>query len=441
MRKKLVLLALLLTVGNSAMGQTAGVPAMGQTAGAPAMGQTPEPVTIPLDQIVNYRQHMRDIVEALGTYAKSRNRHFVLLARGGLHLFSKSRWESQLEDLHDPDGAGAYRRLPQGTLFRTYHRVLSGYVEDDRYCGPAAAREEARLKALAEAAEKAKAEERAKEEALARQKAKRVIRGQWTRVVVDPNPPPPAPPPPVNPLIAEMEQTRAKAAAEQAEADRTADRRLVESIKDLGLRALSIEHCSSADWVAKAMKQASLDRTLTFADIDPKGELDRIAKGRPWNENAANVDSLDEVKNMLVMVDSRHYARRDEWLMALAKSNHDLLIIDGFHKGSESLTKSEVYGLKFKRLGSRRLVFARLNLGEAQDYRYYWKREWMVGDPDWLDAPSPRDPAAMIVKYWSDDWKAIVGQYMAGLMDLGFDGIMLEGLDAYEHFEKRAPLE
>lgn len=439
MRKGLVLLAVLLMAGSPAVLLMASSPAVAQERAE--IAQVPEQVVIPVDQIPNYRQQMREIIETLSTYAKSRNRNFVFLAHGGLRLFVRGKREVQLDDLKDPDGVEAYRRQALGTLYRPYSRAIAGYIEDDRTCGANAAKEEARLKAEAEAVEKRKAEEKLKAEEKARQKAKRVVRGRWTRVVDDPNPPPPEPPPPANTLLAEVEREQAKAAAELAVAEQTEDQRILSVLKNQGLHHLAIEHCSSPAWVTKAMQRASKDNVLTFADIDPKGELDRIAKGRPWGENSANVDSLDEVKNMLVMVDSRHYARRDEWLLALSKSNHDLLIIDGFHKGSESLTLDEVHNLKFKRLGSRRLVFARINLSEAQDYRYYWNRNWAVGDPEWLDSPSPRDPAAMIVKYWSDDWKKIIGQYTKGLIDLGFDGIMLEGFGAYEHFEKLAPLE
>ena len=55
-----------------------------------------------------YRGALRDIVETLARYGRSRHPDFIVLVRGGLELFQKSRREALLED---PDGA---RRQPVG---------------------------------------------------------------------------------------------------------------------------------------------------------------------------------------------------------------------------------------------------------------------------------------------------------------------------------------
>ncbi|MEO5374808.1 MAG: hypothetical protein H7840_11085 [Alphaproteobacteria bacterium] len=365
----------------------------------------PVPLDIPLDRIPNYREYMRAIVEGLSDYARARDRNVIILVRGGLELFIKGEREFQLEEMKDPDGVEKHRRLPLGTPMRRYIRSVDGLVIDNRYCGAALAEDKPKDK------DKDKLKDKAK------------------------------PAPPANSLLAEAEAAKAKAERERVEARRTYKDRLIAKVRDQGVRLLSIERCKTADQAANAMSRAGRDGVLTFADAESGGRFDRLPSGRPSSENPGSVDSLQTVRNMAVMLDSRQFARRDEWIVALTRSNHDLLFIDGFHKGNESLTREEVYDLKFKRMGPRRLVLARINVSEAQDNRYYWKKEWLVGDPGWLDAPSRRDPAATVVQYWSDDWKKIIGQYFKGLMDLGFDGVVLEGVEAYEHFEKMTPLE
>lgn len=388
----------------------------------------PVPLEIPIDRIPNYRDHMREIVETLSEYAKGRNRDFIIMARGGLELFIKGQREFQLEEMKDPDGIERHRRVPLGTPMRRYVRAVNALIIDDKYCGAP----------LAEAAAKADADAKAKVEAKA--KAKAAAEAKVKKAGVAP-PADDAIRPAVNSLLAEAEAAQAKVDREKVEARRTYKDRLIATIRDQGIRLMSFEHCKTPEQVGYAMGTAARDGVLTFASVDPKSEMDRLPKGRPHNENPANVASLAQARNILVMLDSRHYPRREEWLLDLGKGNHDVIIVDGFHKGSEPLTKAEVYDLRFKRIGPRRLVLARIDLGRAHDNRHYWKKEWRVGEPPWLDAPSRRDPGAMVVRYWESDWKKLVGDYFKGLMELGYDGVVLEGLDTYEYFEKLTPLE
>ena len=44
------------------------------------------------------------------------------------------------------------------------------------------------------------------------------------------------------------------------------------------------------------------------------------------------------------------------------------------------------------------------------------------------------------VRYWDPDWQAIIygnhDSYLAKILSAGFDGVYLDLIDAYEHFEK-----
>src|ERR1700730_9851055 len=62
----------------------------------------------------------------------------------------------------------------------------------------------------------------------------------------------------------------------------------------------------------------------------------------------------------------------------IAAAPYDMFVIDYSRDGSDAqaLTADEVAKLKIKPDGERRIVLAYLSIGEAETYRYYWKRHW-----------------------------------------------------------------
>ena len=150
--------------------------------------------------------------------------------------------------------------------------------------------------------------------------------------------------------------------------------------------------------------------------------------------------SLNDVRNILIMTDTRNYASKGEWVNALTQTNYDLLIIDPFYKYNQPLTKEDIRRLRYKKLGARRLVFAVLDISSAEDTRMYWEPSWKLKSPAWLRFPSKTRPGAIVVDYWSAPWKGIIGNYFKSIMDLGYDGIVLQGLDAHKTYEKIIPI-
>jgi uncharacterized protein (TIGR01370 family) len=63
-----------------------------------------------------------------------------------------------------------------------------------------------------------------------------------------------------------------------------------------------------------------------------------------------------------------------------------------------------------------------------------------VGSPSWIIAFDRVREGAYHVEFWNPAWKAIVGKSFAGLMDLGYDGIVLAGVEAYRRWEAMTPL-
>jgi endo-alpha-1,4-polygalactosaminidase (GH114 family) len=201
---------------------------------------------------------------------------------------------------------------------------------------------------------------------------------------------------------------------------------------ELGRRIVSLDSCGDGD----AVRLAAADKVLQYVATDKR--LQAIPT-RPPFENANPRITLGEARNLLVTLRSDAADSKVDWLARLRRTNHDILVIDAFHRGSEAVSKSEVETLKFKHLGTKRMVLAAMDLSQASEDRYYWKKEWQTGNPAYL-VRRLGDSGEWQVSYWASDWKQVLGQYFKGLMDLGFDGVMLQGLDVFHALEADNPI-
>lgn len=148
-----------------------------------------------------------------------------------------------------------------------------------------------------------------------------------------------------------------------------------------GLKILSVDHCGDAGSATLALQAAVRMGVVAHIDLDQTDVFDRIPSRRPAPENSGNVETMADACNMVMMLDGKGYGSRDEWIAALSATNYDVLITDAFYRGNRPLSKDAVHSLKFKQMGARRLVLARLSLGYAEDERYYWQRDWKIGEP------------------------------------------------------------
>ncbi len=207
-----------------------------------------------------------------------------------------------------------------------------------------------------------------------------------------------------------------------------------------GLKPLSLEHCKDDDRAIAALRQAATTNVVTFAEGDDDLTFSRVPKRRPIPENPNNVLAMSNVRNMLPLFSAKSYPSREEWLSALRDNNYDAIVVDAFDRQDNALTKKEVHELKFKQMGARRLVLARMDIGYADDSRFYFEQDWQVGKPTWLVSLGTDYDGQYVVEFWNPAWKAIIGKYFAGIVDLGFDGVMLDGLDAYRLWEGKTPI-
>lgn len=125
----------------------------------------------------------------------------------------------------------------------------------------------------------------------------------------------------------------------------------------------------------------------------------------------------------------------------VASSPFDLMVIDYTRNGDPSFwfTNHEIRNMKTRPGGDKRILLCYLSIGEAEDYRFYWKQSWKKQKPDWLDKENPDWPGNYKVYYWNDEWKRIVFRYLDKIMQMGFDGVYLDIVDAYEYYNPTHP--
>ena len=149
---------------------------------------------------------------------------------------------------------------------------------------------------------------------------------------------------------------------------------------------------------------------------------------------------------------------------ALADSHYDMLVLEPTRTDWSSDdkyfdTKGMVERLKNTKASDGihgKLIIAYIDIGEAEDWRWYWNwsKEWPPGEPrpdDWPDYILTHDPDGWEgnypVAYWDERWKDIVihgrsqnsspyGDYNSVIDEVikdGFDGIYLDWVEGFEN--------
>lgn len=209
--------------------------------------------------------------------------------------------------------------------------------------------------------------------------------------------------------------------------------------KTAGKVILSIDYAGKKELVDDAYAKNAAAGFIPFV-ADHRG-LDNVPKypDKPVNENAADVKALKDVKNFLYVIDGSKFGSKEKYLAALAKTNHDLLVIDLF-TGDWPAAADDLKALKKKANGGRRLVLCYVSIGEAEGYRYYWQKDWKPSNPTFLGPENPQWKKNYAVKFWEPAWQQVFlggkDSYLSKVQAAGFDGVYLDKIDEYEWFEE-----
>jgi cysteinyl-tRNA synthetase, unknown class len=132
------------------------------------------------------------------------------------------------------------------------------------------------------------------------------------------------------------------------------------------------------------------------------------------------------------------YQLQDVDLTAIGQAGFDLAVIDYSADGSDetAFTSARIDSLRGGPDGPS-IVLSYLSIGEAEDYRFYWRKGWKPGNPAWLGHENPSWPGNYRVVYWDPAWRAVLLEYLGRILDAGFNGVYCDLVDAYEYFQER----
>ncbi len=152
------------------------------------------------------------------------------------------------------------------------------------------------------------------------------------------------------------------------------------------------------------------------------------------HENVNDIHTLSEAQNYLYLISNSSYANKQNFLNAIAATNFDVVIIDAFFE-DQLFTSDEIQQLKTKACGGQRLVLSYMDIGSAENYRYYWQDGWKLHHPSWLKKKYEGYEDEIWVEYWDSEWQDIIygnsDSYLQKILNAGFDGVYLDNVEAY----------
>lgn len=212
-------------------------------------------------------------------------------------------------------------------------------------------------------------------------------------------------------------------------------------ITDLQIPVISIEECSNDHALDKAIEESFLDKRAIYPFLYRNQAFKKIYHQLIINENADNIHHIKDAQNVTFLIDDKNFIDSYQMLDDIRNSNYDIVIINPVFQYEHPFSKEEVDSMKFKKNGARRLILAMYNVSELADTDYLWNKQWNKELPDWLITQSFVTDNAYIAKYWTPEWKKIVSKYYKSIVDSGYDGVFLTGLENHEYFEQNKPLE
>lgn len=142
---------------------------------------------------------------------------------------------------------------------------------------------------------------------------------------------------------------------------------------------------------------------------------------------------LAEVRHWLYLIDVN---LEPETVDRITASDHDMVVLDFIpsERDNTAYPMAEVVA-QLQDAPHPKLVIAYIDIGEAEDYRTYWRDGWGVGDPEWIAGADPDGwEGNFPVAFWHDGWRNIwLGEdgYLQAIFDAGFDGVYLDWVEAY----------
>ncbi len=124
----------------------------------------------------------------------------------------------------------------------------------------------------------------------------------------------------------------------------------------------------------------------------------------------------------------------------LAKCGRDWIVLDAAFNDETPWKRADLDTIRSGREGRKMIAY--ISIGEAEDYRPYWRKEWggkgklTAAAPAWLGRENPDWEGNYRVNYWDAGWQELMLAAIDGAMASGFDGVYLDIVDGFEGFEQ-----
>ena len=195
-------------------------------------------------------------------------------------------------------------------------------------------------------------------------------------------------------------------------------------LRDAGVPVLVIDYCAIAKHRAESLSRSQEFGFLSYPS--PSRELDSV----PSYDGETTYD-------FLYLINPGRFDTLGEMVTAIDGSPSDLVVIDLYYAGTP-VPKHVIEEIR-SGAGISRRVYAYMSVGEASTFRYYWSSAWNIVQPEWIASENPHWPGSYRVRYWHNAWKRILiydtSSYLNAILEAGFDGVVLDGIDTYQYFE------
>lgn len=156
-----------------------------------------------------------------------------------------------------------------------------------------------------------------------------------------------------------------------------------------------------------------------------------------FNTNSENIVALQDIQNFVYLENTQGFGSMREYINALRETDYDAIIINVYH-GRNPLNADDIRLLKFKKTGGPRMVFATMDVSTAPSSVYFWQQGWKQGTPPYIDLSLRNDPDRYRTHFWDPRWQSIIygdaNSYVAGIVSLGFDGVVIRGLNGWRYY-------
>jgi cysteinyl-tRNA synthetase, unknown class len=212
---------------------------------------------------------------------------------------------------------------------------------------------------------------------------------------------------------------------------------LLDVFKNNGKKIMVVDFCESEDYINDSYEQNKAKGYISFATNQ---DLNLIPTYTPpvLAYNKSDITSLNQAQNFIYLLNSENYSTKNSYLEAIKNTNYDVVIMDAdFNK--TAFTSQEINSLKTKANGGKRLIISYMNIGEVENYRYYWQKDWQA-NTNFIGKENIDSKGTFKVKFWKKDWQNILygndASYIKKVVKEGFDGVYLNSIESYEYFER-----